>query len=111
RDKYESELRQGDEHALLATTRGTRLAEIKHQLGLALASYNAASAAKPDEAEPYFRIGRLLYSFYFECNDATSQGYWSPLCVGMPFSRQRAEQVIAAWDAFEARAPLDPRLS
>ena len=27
------------------------------------------------------------------------------------FDRKRAEEVIDAWDAFEARAPLDPRLS
>ncbi len=110
-EQYETELRQGDEHALLANTRGTSLKEIKNQVNLAAKSYRAAAAAKPNEAEPYFRLSRLLYSFYLECGDATSRVYWSLLCDARTLNRSRAEEVIQAWEDAEARAPLDPRFS
>jgi tetratricopeptide (TPR) repeat protein len=111
RETYESELRKGDEHALLANNRGIAIKEVKHHLGVAIASYEAAAAARPTAGEPYFRLGRLLYSFYFECQDAAQRFNWSPLCDPRQFSRARALEVIEAWDAFELRAPLDPRLS
>lgn len=107
-DNYESEMRQGDEHALLANTRTIKYAEIKNQVGMAAASYRAAAAAKPTEAEPWYRLGRLLYSFYLECADQSQR---SLLCDPRMFNRARAEEVITAWNEFEARAPLDPRLS
>ncbi len=111
RDAYESELRQGDEHALLANTRGTSYKEVKNQVGLAAASYRAAAAARPTDAEPYFRLGRLLYSFYVECTDSQQRLYYSILCDTRTLNRSKAEEAIAAWDAAEARAPLDPRFS
>lgn len=110
-DKYESELRQGDEHALLANTRGTTYREVKNQVNLAAASYRAAAAAKPSAGEPWFRLARLLHSFYLECNDTSNRVYWSLLCDPRTFNRARAEEVIEAWNQAEARAPLDPRLS
>lgn len=113
-DKYESEMRDGDEHALLANTRGSSKSEVAHQLELAIASYKAAAAAKPDEGEPWYRIGRVLYSFHIECNDSlVPRMLASPLCNPDPrsFKRKEAEQVIMAWNEFEKRAPLDPRLS
>lgn len=111
RDKYESELRQGDEHTLLANTQGSSYKEQKRQVDLAAASYRAAAAARPTEGEPYFRLARLYYSFYFECQDTTQRSRWSLLCDPRGFNRARAEEIVAAWDAFEQRSPLDPRLS
>jgi tetratricopeptide (TPR) repeat protein len=111
KDAYESELRQGDEHALLANTRGTSYKEVKNQVGLAAASYRSAAAARPNDAEPYFRLGRLLYSFYIECTDGARSIYQSVLCNSRGLDRAKAEEVIAAWDAAEVRAPLDPRFS
>lgn len=111
-DKYESEMRDGDEHSLLANTRGAARKEILHELQLATASYKAAAAAKPNEGEPWFRIGRLVYSFYLECNDnVVPRMFASPLCNPDPraFDRLHAEEVIMAWNEFEKRAPLDPR--
>lgn len=112
-DKYESEMRQGDEFALKANMAGASLREIRQQIQNAVMSYRAAAAARPDEGEPYYRIGKLLYSMYFDCNDAFSSRRASPLCDrdGRHFDRRRAEEIIAAWDAFEEREPLDPRLS
>lgn len=110
-DTYEAELRKGDENALLANVKSSNgYKEVKHFVGLAAASYRAAAAAKPDKGEPYFRLARLLYSFYLECNDTNLRAHWSVLCDARTINRARAEEVIAAWNAFEARAPLDPRL-
>lgn len=110
-DKYESELRSGDEHALQGNTRGVSLKEVKNQVSLAATAYRAAAAIKPSEAEPYFRLARLLYSFYVECQDTSNRVYWSVLCNQTNLNRARAEEVIEAWDLAEARAPLDPRFS
>jgi tetratricopeptide (TPR) repeat protein len=111
RETYESELRKGDEHALLANNRGIAPKEVEHHLGLAIAAYHAAAAARPTVGEPYFRLGRLLYSFYIECHDAAQRYNRSPLCNPRQFKRARAREIIEAWDAFEQRVPLDPRLS
>jgi tetratricopeptide (TPR) repeat protein len=116
-DKYESEMKLGDEHALLANSRNASRKEIETQLQLALASYRAAATAKPQEGEPYFRIGKLLFSFYFDCTDNWSRQLAPPTCEQTSprgwnkAKRELAKQIIAAWDAFEARSPLDPRLS
>jgi tetratricopeptide (TPR) repeat protein len=87
---------------------------VRQLVDRAASSYRNAAAAKPREAEPYFRIGRLLYSFYFECEDIRNIANLSPLCYGAGvglIDRKHAQEVIDAWNAFEARAPLDPRLS
>jgi tetratricopeptide (TPR) repeat protein len=111
-DKYESELRNGDEHAILATAGGAGRSAIVKQLDFAVAAYRAAAAAKPSEGEPYFRIGKLLFSFYFDCAPNGYSYTRAPLtCKAGTFDKDRALEVVAAWDAFEAREPLDPRLS
>jgi tetratricopeptide (TPR) repeat protein len=113
-DKYDSEMRQGDEHAILAGVVNASIAEVKRQLQLSIVSYRAAAQAKPSEGEPHFRIGKLLYAFYFDCGDPFSRGLSSraPItCRANVFDRDKAKEIIAAWDAFEARSPLDPRLS
>jgi tetratricopeptide (TPR) repeat protein len=116
-DIYDSEMKSGDELTLLAMTQvsADRLSTLIER---AVTSYRNAAAAKPKEGEPYFRIGRVLYSFYFECNNTMlqriSQTSQTPNpCAAVPgmFDRKHAQEIIDAWDAFEARAPLDPRLS
>lgn len=114
-EKYESEMRQGDEHAMLANVGTASLSEVKRQIQNALTAYRAAAATKPDKGEPYYRIGKLIYSFYFDCT-APGASQRAPITCDTTrrvsqFSRERANEVIAAWDAFEAREPLDPRLS
>jgi tetratricopeptide (TPR) repeat protein len=96
---------------MLANTQGATYALVKKQVTLAAASYRAAGLAKPTEPEPWFRLGRMLYSFYIECNDTTLRTNRSILCDTRQINRARAEEIIEAWDRFEALAPLDPRLS
>jgi len=115
RDVYVKELQEGDEHVLQANVQSSSRAEIKRQLQLALDSYRAAAAARPDAAEPYFRIADVLNSFYLEaCEDHRFGTSASPLrdCSNRKaFNAQVGQQVIDALNAAEARAPLDPRFS
>lgn len=115
REVYDAEMQSGDELVLQATA--SRIASrsmIQQLLQRAIASYRNAAKLRINEPEPYYRIARLEYSFYFECGQ-TALAPWisSPLCPGpgAPFDNKHAQEVIDAWNEFEARAPLDPRLS
>jgi tetratricopeptide (TPR) repeat protein len=114
-DVYDSEMKNGDELALQANVKGASVKTIRMLVDHAVQSYENAAHAKPDAAEPYYRKGRLLYSFYFECEDQViPTSNQSPLCYGHGtplFDRKRAQEIIDAWNEFEKRAPLDPRLS
>jgi len=113
-DVYDSEMRNGDEEAIQANAKGASLKTIRQLVDHAVLSYRNAAQAKPNAAEPYYRIGRLLYSFYFECQDAVIPTQQSPLCYSNGitlFDRKHAQEIIDAWNEFEKRAPLDPRLS
>lgn len=114
-EAYQRELRDGDEHVLQAAARSSSVAAIRDQVQRALEAYRRAAAAQPEAAEPYFRIGMVLWSFYLQsCEHDRFGATRSPLAdcsapdaVNVPI----AEATIRAWDTFEARAPLDPRLS
>ncbi len=110
-EKYETEMRNGDEHTLLATSVNAAKAEVVRQINFAVAAYRNAAAAKPNAGEPHFRIGKLLFSAYFDCADRYSLPRVPYTCNPRVFDKDRALEVVAAWDAFEAREPLDPRLS
>lgn len=114
-DIYDSELMSGDELTLQATSSAVSPENVRQLVFHAAQSYHNASTAKPDAAEPFYKTGRLLYSFYFE-SCGSSQSYLlqrSPLCRAdrTVFDSKHAKEIIEAWDAFEARAPLDPRVS
>ncbi len=109
-DLYEAAMRKGDDAARQARSRGASLATIRSTIQRAIDSYRAAAAAKPAEAEPWWRIGMLLDSLYFDCQPDPFGPPPSPLCDAK-WDDKRAEEVIFAWDEFEKRAPLDPRLT
>jgi tetratricopeptide (TPR) repeat protein len=110
RDAYEHELQAGDELAEQATAQAASREAIRTLVAHADQAYRNAAAAEPNEPEPYYRIGRLIYSFYFEC--PTSGPNPSLLCISDPsyFDKKHAQEVLDAWDTFEKLAPLDPRL-
>jgi len=113
-DVYDSEMKSGDELTLQATSAAVSPENVRHLVQHAALSYHNATVAKPREAEAYYKYGRLIYSFYFECQEGLAyQQHPSPLCPQdrTYFDSARAKLVIDAWDAFEARAPLDPRVS
>jgi tetratricopeptide (TPR) repeat protein len=115
RAAYDAKLAAGDDLALAADARSIAATRVRQLVDDAVETYRAAAVLEPTEGEPYYRIGRVLYSFYFECTDESlmRRAQSSPLCDPHParLDRKRAKDVIDAWDAFEARAPLDPRLS
>jgi len=106
-DLYDKEMADGDEYTQLANSRSSNTATVRHSLDLALVSYRNAAKAMPDAAEPYYRIGELIHSFVFECDFL--QGWQPPTCNNEDL--QKAREMVEAWDAFEARAPLDPRVT
>jgi tetratricopeptide (TPR) repeat protein len=116
-DKYDSEMKEGDEHVLAANTRGTSRREALHQVQLAVSSYKAAASAKPNAGEPWFRLGRIIHSFFLECEAPPAMSGLPPppkTCPDSknpPFDKVHAEEAIGYWNEFEKRSPLDPRLS
>lgn len=116
-ETYRKELAAGDSFVVQANRPSNSPANIKKLLASAEQAYRNAAAASPREAEPYFRIARVLYSFYFECADYGGFVPVSPLCDlsaradPSRFDTVHAQEVIHAWAAAEQRAPLDPHFS
>jgi tetratricopeptide (TPR) repeat protein len=72
-------------------------------------AYRAAAKVNPKAGEPLYRIGTLLHSFYFDCQaDHLSP---LPLTCADPRKELKARDIVNAWDEFEARTPLDPRVN
>ena len=111
REIYTTEMQSGDELAEQATAQAASREAIRTLVQHAAQSYRNAAAVEPNEAEPYYRLGRLIYSFYFECSANTSYNP-SPLCGpdAQFFDRKHAQEVLDAWATFEKLAPLDPRV-
>jgi tetratricopeptide (TPR) repeat protein len=114
-DIYDTAMTTGDEQTLQATSAGISAAAVRSTLNNAVTAYRNAATAKPDRAEPYYKIGRVLYSFYFEpCNERqVYMQHPSPLCPRDPksFDAVHAKEIVEAWNMFESLAPLDPRMS
>lgn len=106
RELYDAKMLEGDTATLTATIQSTSIASNLESIRRAEAAYRAAAAIRPREAEPYFRIGNLLYQMYYNCDTQIAQ---LPICN--PNNMSHAERVISAWEEFERRAPLDPRVS
>ena len=109
---YEAAMRAGDEAARSGMVRGSNIPTVRKFLDAADKAYRQAAAARPDAPEPWFRIGKVVYTYVFDCEPfpANFDIWVSPLCGG-PFDRKRAAEVVEAWDEFEKRGPLDPRLT
>ncbi len=116
RAAYRHALIEGDEHALQANACMVSPNERKRQVELALDSYKRAAADSPTEGEPHYRIAAVLDAFYVcgqnaplpDPEDACQLS--TNLCSVQSFLTY-APQMIAEIDAFEARSPLDPRLT
>lgn len=71
-----------------------RVQDIKN----AVAAFTAATQIDPTAPEPYYYLAVVRIETQLDCKDACT------------FDPQVATEVLAAIDAFEKRAPLDPRL-
>ncbi|HEX2685606.1 MAG TPA: hypothetical protein VHN14_03270 [Kofleriaceae bacterium] len=107
KDLYDAKMLEGDTATLTATIQSASIANTQESIKRAEAAYRAAAAIRPHEAEPYFRIGHLLYQMYFACERPIVQ---LPTCELPYASATQQAHVVEAWDEFENRAPLDPRV-
>jgi tetratricopeptide (TPR) repeat protein len=107
KDLYDAKMLEGDTATLTSTIQSTSIKNSLESIKRAEAAYRAAAERRPREGEPYFRIGNLLYQMHFDCDTMSSR---LPTCDPMYATPKRAELVVDAWDEFEKRAPLDPRV-
>jgi hypothetical protein len=113
RDVYEASLAEGDAFATRANAKGMNAVAVARLVDQAIDQYTQAAKARPTEGEPYYRIANLLESFFTDCSTGTIRGInMPPTCLGGGrVDLKRAEQTVDAWDEFEKRAALDPRLA
>lgn len=113
RDRYEIALAKGDELALRANARAQIREKAVQLVDQAIAAYTEAAALRTDQGEPFFRIATVIDSFFLSCDDAYRFAMPPITCPppGAPTDPARMRQAIDAWDAFEGRARLDPRLA
>lgn len=110
KELYDAKMLEGDTATLTSTIQSTSIKNSLESIRRAEAAYRAASKLRPREAEPYFRIGNLLYQMHFDCEQQSSQLSQLPTCDPMYATPKRMELTLDAWDEFERRAPLDPRV-
>ncbi len=110
-DVYEALIAKGDDAIGAANTRSISIGQIRHQLDVGLEAYRAAAKADPSSAEPWFRIGAVLYSFFFDCEDYGGLYSVPKTCNPALANDDKAREMVDAWDRFEKLAPLDPRVN
>ncbi len=112
-DVYNALMQKGDDAAIAANSQSMSLATVMKQLDTAIESYRAAAKIRPKAAEPFFRIGSVLNSFFFDDCDKTSFRQAPPpmTCFAQINLMAKAREMVEAWDAFEALSPLDPRIN
>jgi tetratricopeptide (TPR) repeat protein len=114
-DAYRDAMSQGDGYIQQASAEGITLGETKDLVEKAIDAYKLAATKRPAEGEPYFRIAETLGTFYSAC----SSGNLAPLTcprtargiTPASIDAHRGRQTVSAWDEFEKRAPLDPRVA
>lgn len=111
KDQFESAMRSGDELIQRANAKSQNRATVTSLIDQAIRSYREAAAVQPTNAEPYFRIASLLESFFTDC-EPRGLGLIRPqTCMDRrSINIPRTKETVEAWDEFEKRAPLDPRL-
>jgi tetratricopeptide (TPR) repeat protein len=109
--EYERAMLEGDNNLDFAVAEVQVASRRKRYVEAAILAYVLASRARPESPEPHFRAGAALHAFYVECN--THEG--AALCKGSLGAhgevRKQAERVLRHWDAFEQKAPRDPRVA
>ena len=116
-DEYDRALATGDGYALQANAASQTAVTVSRLVDLAIDQYTQAAKLRPAAGEPYFRIASTLESFYTDCPSVPRayrlQQHVPQTCpdLGRSMDLVRAGQAVAAWEAFEKRAPLDPRIS
>lgn len=112
--EYRRAMQDGDDHVVQASAHMVSPNERRRQIDAALASYRKASAARPKEADPHFRIAATLDAFLVcSLNDRPGRPIHTEI-VDLCTDGSKAmfgPQYLAALDTAEQLAPLDPRFS
>jgi tetratricopeptide (TPR) repeat protein len=103
---YEDTMGQGDDALELATASDVSEEQEAKWVQRAVDEYRQAAKARPDSAEPWFRIADALYHAYLDESEDGSALHRIP---GTRFDRPHALEVVNAWNEAEKRSPLDPR--
>lgn len=104
--EYDRAMLEGDNNLDFAVAEVQVASRRKTYVENAINAYEVASRARPAAPEPHFRAAAAILRFYLECNPHEG----AALCRGADTFNRHAGRVIRHWDAFEAKAPLDPRL-
>jgi tetratricopeptide (TPR) repeat protein len=112
---YERALFDGDTNLEMAAAETMVSSKRKKYLDRAIAAYELAAAARPDAAEPHFRAASALRAFYIECETMQAAALCRPHGAGRTQLRALppkavTDRLLRHWDAFEAKAPHDPRV-
>ena len=99
---YALAMAEGDEQALLAAGEAANPATIKKLIARSVRAYERAIKADPEAAEPHWRAANVIFGFFLDCE-------WSTLCDRN--NKKLFRRVIEHWNAFEEKAPKDPRLT
>ncbi len=111
-DVYEASLAEGDAYATRANAKGLTAVAVSKLVDQAIDQYTQAAKARPKEGEPYYRIANVLESFFTDCTTLIRGLNMPPTCMANGrIDLVRAEQTVTAWEEFEKRASLDPRLA
>jgi tetratricopeptide (TPR) repeat protein len=96
-----------DHATITATIQSASVRTTQESVRRAEAAYREAAALRPADGEPYFRIGHLLHQIYFGCDPYIVR---LPTCEPQYATPVQEAHIVEAWDEFEKRAPLDPRI-
>jgi tetratricopeptide (TPR) repeat protein len=100
--EYTREIQYGDEY-MLAAASGAAPRELKRLFDRGVSAYKNAIKARPDQAEPHYRLATAIWTFRLACKEVTS------LCTQGRFEAESAAEVVHHWHEFSRLAPLDPR--
>lgn len=107
--EYDRAMLEGDEGLDIAVASEIRQ-QRKNYVDKAVKAYELAASAIPTAAEPHFRAAEALHAFFIDCNPHDPLALCRREAVFSGQARGHAERVIKHWNAFEAKAPRDPRL-
>ncbi len=111
KDRFEEAMQNGDQLAQRATAKGQNRATVTSLVDQAIRGYREAATVVPTNAEPYFRIASVLESFFTDCEPRGLNVVRPQTCMDRrSINIARTRETVDAWDEFEKRAPLDPRL-
>ena len=105
--EYDRAMLEGDNNLDFAVAEVQVASRRKKYLENAVNAYELAARARPDAPEPHFRAAAALHRFYITCNARES----AALCRGGGTLHRHADRIIKHWEAFQAKAPRDPRLA